>query len=78
MSDEDDSTPDVMNKFQSFILNTKRIFAISTKPTKKEYMQTFKICSVALLMVGLISFIIKVIASIVQEAPAANTTTTTT
>lgn len=76
MSEDEDSTPDVMNKFQTFMLNTKRIFAIATKPSRKEYMQAFKICSVAILVVGLISFIIQVIASIVQPSPEVTTTTT--
>ena len=76
MSDDDDSTPNVTSKFQTFLLNTKRILTISTKPTRKEYMQMLKICSVAMAIVGVLSFIIQIIAAMVQPKPEVTTTTT--
>jgi protein translocase SEC61 complex gamma subunit len=73
--------PDVentgMGKIQRFWLQTKRIFKISTKPTKKEYMAMLKICLIGMAIIGGISFIVQLIASLVQPKPT-NTETTST
>jgi protein translocase SEC61 complex gamma subunit len=73
MSDADEGI-DTINKMQRFWLNTKRILAISTKPTRKEFWQTVKICTVALSLVGVLSFIIQIIAALVQPAPEVTST----
>jgi protein translocase SEC61 complex gamma subunit len=72
---QDGSEPTAMNKFQRFWLNTKRIFKISTKPTKKEFNAMVKVCLIGLAIIGGISFVIQLIASIVSPKPTATTTT---
>jgi protein translocase SEC61 complex gamma subunit len=48
----------VIARFQSFLHNSKRIFKISHKPTKKEYWMMTKISIVGFLILGVIAFII--------------------
>lgn len=67
-----------MGKFQRFWLHTKRIFKISTKPTKKEYMAMLKICLIGMAIIGGISYLVQLIASLVQPKPTNTETTTTT
>lgn len=76
MGEEEDREPDVVNKFQSFMLNVKRIFSISTKPTRKEYWTMIKICLLGLALVGGMSFIVQLISSVLIPAPTTTTTTT--
>ncbi len=45
-------------RIQSFWHNSKRIFKIAHKPTKKEYWMMTKISIVGFLILGVISFII--------------------
>lgn len=53
-------------KIGKFILESKRIFTIARKPTKKEYNMTLKICLIGLLIIGGLAFIIQLIATIIQ------------
>jgi protein translocase SEC61 complex gamma subunit len=65
-----------MTKLQRFWLETKRIFKISTKPTKKEFMAMVKICLIGMAIIGGISFVVQLISSVVSPKPQ-NTSTTT-
>jgi len=49
-------------KLSKFWLDTKRIFAISKKPNKKEYGLTLKITLVGLLITGVLSYIVQIVA----------------
>ena len=48
------------------MLESKRIFHNATKPTRKQYKGMIKICSIGILIVGLLSFIIQVISTVIQ------------
>jgi len=65
-----------MNKLQRFMLESKRIFSLSTKPTKKEYMSLLKICLIGMALIGGLSYIVQLIASLVSPTPTSTTTTT--
>jgi protein translocase SEC61 complex gamma subunit len=54
-------------KINKFLLESKRIFAIAKKPTKKEYNTTLKITLVGLVLTGGISYVIQLIATILKS-----------
>ncbi len=56
----------VIVRFQRFLHNSKRIFKISHKPTKKEYWLMCKICIVGFLILGVLAFIIHQIIVVVD------------
>ena len=51
-----------------FWLDTKRIFAISKKPNRKEYGLTLKITLVGLAITGILSYVIQMIAQIIDQS----------
>ena len=61
-----DAPSQSMTRLKRFWLNTKRIFKISTKPGKKEYWTMVKICSIGILIVGLLSYIVQVIVQVIS------------
>jgi protein translocase SEC61 complex gamma subunit len=56
------------SKLQRFWLNTKRIFKISTKPTRKEFGNMIKICLIGLGVIGLLSYIFQLISQVLSDA----------
>ena len=53
-------------KINRFMLESKRIFSIAKKPTKKEFNTTLKITLVGLAITGGISYVIQLIATILK------------
>ena len=51
-----------------FFQNTKRIIKIANKPTRKDYFTIFKICIIGLALLGVVSFVIQLIFTIVNDA----------
>jgi protein translocase SEC61 complex gamma subunit len=66
-----------MSKIQRFWLETKRIFTISKKPTRKEFNAMLKICLIGMAIIGGLSFVVQLISSVVSPKPT-NTSTSTT
>ena len=58
------------SKLSKFWLETKRIFSIARKPSKKEYSLTVKITLVGLAITGGLSFLIQMIASVIPQPPS--------
>ena len=50
-----------------FFQNTKRIMKIANKPDGKEYLLIFKICAVGLLVLGVLSYVIQLIWTIINQ-----------
>ena len=50
-----------------FFQNTKRIMKIANKPDRKEYLLIFKICGIGLLVLGVLSFVIQLIWTIINQ-----------
>jgi len=67
MSVAKDAPVTSMNKFQRFMLSTKRIVKISTKPTRKQYFTMVKVCLIGLGIIGLLSYLIQLIASVIIQ-----------
>ena len=63
-----DSPSATMNKLQRFFLNSKRILKISVKPTRKMYFSILKVCLIGTAIVGGLSYLIQLIASVIQKA----------
>jgi len=51
-----------------FFQNTKRIMKIANKPDRKEYFLVFKICIIGLVLLGVVSYVIQLIFTIIFEA----------
>ncbi|MBS3155007.1 protein translocase SEC61 complex subunit gamma [Candidatus Woesearchaeota archaeon] len=49
---------ELLVKLKSFILECKRVFLVTKKPTKPEYMAIAKVTGIGMLLIGLIGFII--------------------
>ncbi len=60
--------PKLIERFQKFFLETKRIFQTGRKPTKKEYGLTVKISLIGLAIIGGLSYIIQIIAFAIERA----------
>lgn len=67
MSVAKDAPVTSMNKIQKFMLNTRRIIKISTKPTRKQFFTMVKVCLIGLTIIGLLSYLIQLIASVILK-----------
>ena len=50
-----------------FFQNSKRIIKIANKPTRKDYFLVFKICLIGIAVLGVLSYVIQLILSIVND-----------
>lgn len=53
----------LMNSFKNFIASSRRILNISQKPTKKEFWFMAKIIALGMVIIGIIGYLVKLIAS---------------
>ena len=49
-----------------FFQNSRRIFKIANRPNRKDYLLVFKICAVGILILGVISYVIQLIWTLVN------------
>lgn len=64
MSVSKDSPTARMTGLRRFWLNSKRIFKISTKPSRKEFWTMVKISSIGMGVIGLLYYIAQVVSEI--------------
>ena len=57
--------PSYPERFKEFIQSTKRVLKIATKPSRKEYLLVFKICTIGIVVLGLVSYVLQLIFSII-------------
>jgi protein translocase SEC61 complex gamma subunit len=50
-----------------FFQNTRRIIKIANKPSRKDYLLVFKICAIGILILGVISYVIQLIWTLVNS-----------
>jgi protein translocase SEC61 complex gamma subunit len=50
-----------------FFQNTKRIIKIANKPDRKEYLLIFKICGIGILVLGVLSYVIQLIWTLIND-----------
>jgi len=48
----------IMEKLKAFLAQCRRVFMVSTKPTKEEFKQSVKITGIGIIIIGLIGFTI--------------------
>lgn len=53
-------------KIKERLENYKRVLKIATKPSKEEFLSTVRICTIGILVIGLIGFLIYLIAVLVN------------
>ncbi len=63
-----DSPSATMNGLQKFFLNSRRILKISVKPTRKMYFSILKVCLIGVALIGGLSYIIQLIANLIQSS----------
>ena len=49
-----------------FFQNTKRIIKIANKPDRSEYLLIFKICGIGILVLGVLSYVIQLIWTLIN------------
>jgi len=49
-----------------FFQNTRRIMKIANKPNRKDYLLVFKICAIGILILGVLSYVIQLIWTLVN------------
>jgi protein translocase SEC61 complex gamma subunit len=54
-------------RFGVFFQNTKRIIKIANKPSRKDYFLVFKICAIGILVLGVLSYVIQLIWTILNN-----------
>ncbi|MBU2634262.1 MAG: protein translocase SEC61 complex subunit gamma [Nanoarchaeota archaeon] len=47
-------------KFRSFLIECRRVFKVTRKPTNEEFKTIVKVTSIGALLIGLIGFIIQI------------------
>ncbi len=59
--------PGVYDRLVKFFQNSKRIIKIANKPKRKDYLLVFKICTIGILILGALSYILQLIFSVVLD-----------
>jgi len=54
-------------RFKSFLIESKRVFKLTKKPSKEEFLIISKVSAIGILLIGLMGFIINMIASWVSK-----------
>ena len=59
------SEKSIKARLKGFYINTKRIVKVASKPSKKDYWLVAKICLIGILILGALSYVIQLIASVI-------------
>jgi protein transport protein SEC61 subunit gamma and related proteins len=51
----------IFKKIKEFLISSKRILSISTKPSKKEFWTMSKVIGLGMVIIGIIGFLVKLI-----------------
>ena len=54
-------------RFGVFFRNARRIIKIANKPGRKDYFLVFKICAIGILVLGVLSYVIQFIWTIIND-----------
>ena len=55
----------IFKKIKEFLISTKRILSISTKPSKKEFWTMSKVIGLGMVVIGVIGFVVKLIMELI-------------
>jgi protein transport protein SEC61 subunit gamma-like protein len=56
----------IFSKLKSFIIQCKRVFKVTRKPGREEFMVIVKVSAIGILIIGFIGFIINMIGQFVK------------
>lgn len=59
--EEFEHNPTLLTRLKSFILESKRVFRITKKPTMNEFKAVVKVSSIGIALIGIIGFIIQIV-----------------
>ncbi|MBS3145824.1 protein translocase SEC61 complex subunit gamma [Candidatus Woesearchaeota archaeon] len=51
--------PSLWQRFKRFLIQCKRVFKVTRKPSKEEFLVISKVTGIGILIIGLLGFIIK-------------------
>ena len=57
----------IWERFGVFFRNARRIMKIANKPGRKDYFLVFKICAIGILVLGVLSYVIQLIWTILNS-----------
>ncbi|MHA2394122.1 MAG: protein translocase SEC61 complex subunit gamma [Promethearchaeota archaeon] len=57
--------PGLYERISAFFQSSKRILKIANKPKRKDYFLVFKICAIGLVVLGVLSYVIQLIFSVI-------------
>jgi len=52
------------SKFKSFIIESKRVYKITKRPSPEEFKIIVKVTSIGILLIGLLGFIVHIVATV--------------
>lgn len=55
----------ILKKIKEFLISSKRILSISTKPSKKEFWTMSKVIGLGMVIIGVIGFVVKLIMELI-------------
>jgi protein transport protein SEC61 subunit gamma-like protein len=55
----------IFKKIKEFLISSKRILSISTKPSKKEFWTMSKVIGLGMVIIGVIGFVVKLIMELI-------------
>lgn len=55
----------ILKKIKEFLISSKRILSISTKPSKKEFWTMSKVIGLGMVIIGVIGFLVKLIMELI-------------
>lgn len=59
------SEKSIKSRLKRFFQNTKRIIKVASKPSKKDYWLVTKICLIGIAVLGALSYVVQLIASVI-------------
>ncbi len=55
----------IIERLKGFLSQSKRVFQITKKPSRQEYMAIVKVTGLGIIIIGLVGLVIKVVAQMV-------------
>lgn len=59
--------PSYAERFREFLQSARRVLKVATKPDRKEYFLVFKICTIGIVLLGGLSYVLQLVFSFVGE-----------
>lgn len=58
----------ILNKLSSFIIESKRVFQVTKKPSLEEFRVIVKVSGIGILVIGILGFIITIFSQVIRTA----------